>query len=1590
MGQCTCVRKAFHGASNLDTDQAHSVPVKSKTHRPSGQCLINRVTVHLGTSRHFSGFPTYQELTRKLRSNEKSAGFTHGRLPFWWNVAKSSVAKMLAAPLPTQITVPCAKMRLLVVVNGLRPGPHFPHGNLASLQVSRLLAEGLRDVLDPILRRGQASMRLFKLCCQGVLCSLLLVFAVKSVAQKKANPPERAATLPGKPKSPAKGQTAGSKAEVQSTSGTPSDRDDGADPIRERDEWFYKQRSSLNGHIPAGARLRAFQHMQRMMVREGKLTLLANGSYAAVTPLAGTAVGGAWSSLGPMPTTGGFYTPVSGRIVAVAVDPSDTSGNTLLIGGAMGGIWRSTDAGATWTPVGDQNASLAIGSIAFANPSSTGGAGVVYAGTGEEASTGFDSYYGAGVLKSTDGGLHWTQTCTTASSTCPFIGPFTNTINFGFFNDGGARTSYVAVNPANPNLVLVGAQIPRAGGTVAETSGGIYCSSDGGATWTSLLIGEAGSFVGFATTSIAYAALGRPFGNSSGAPNLNGVYKSTNANASSCSGIAFTPVVQQPTTLSMGRIDLGIATSDSIGNTVYASVADATTSSATNLGVWVTTNGGTSWTQTAAPDICHQQCWYDNVVKVDPTNKDIVFLGGAAVSSSTAFEWVMRSTNGTTGGAFSPAIPTSPGGGDPTLPHVDEHAMAFVKLPTGKMRLYLGNDGGLWRTDDAGAATVTWTNLNQNLTLTQFYPNLSVNPSNPNIAFGGAQDNGSQIFQGTPDWTGDGHCGDGGQTAIDFQVPTSVYVTCQRIRILFSPSGGTDPASYVLIGTGINPNGTDAGDFIPPIATDPSTPGRVYFGTDHVYQSSDNGNSFSAISGALPTRTGNYLTAFGISPTNPAVFYTGANGGDLFVATNVASGSATFSQVGGQSQHPLRNVTAIAVDPHDTTANTVYAAFSGFAVSGQDTLGHIFASMNGGQGFVDASCTNIGGCYNPNPTDLPNIPVNDLLIDPDLPATTLYAATDVGIFQGTCTGTTCTWNTLGTGLPNVAVLSLKLHEASRTLVAGTHGRGAWSLTLTNFSFPAGPHISSLSPISAQAGTSSALTLTVGGSGLTGGTVQWKAGTTTTALSTTPVTDSQLTATVPTSLLAIGGPVQVSVSVASANSNSLAFGVLSAPPTISSVSPSNAPINSADTPITVTGTNFSSNSQIMLNPDVAPTTAQPHGQFTIPTTFVSTTQLTATIPATFIMGIGSTNSVGVRTPAPGGGITLSPPAGPTPLPTFVVSAPPPANDNFASAMPFNPLGGQLIVDSSAATTEATDPILPCVTQRTGGNGKNGSYNTVWFSFTPGSNGTISDLSTQFSNYDTTLAVFTGTSGNLTLVPGACNDDINPGVVIQSDLKNISVTGGTTYYIMVGSFGPPDPNPVALGGYSNITLSFTAGPPDFNITSTGTTMQTVNSGQTANFTNAISVAAQNGFASQVNLSCSLPVAAANTTCTVNPNTLASGSGTASVSVTTMAHGIAPPLLPTVRFRVHPQWIPFFLVALLLSVVLFRSALARRQRLVGALPFAVLVLFVLVQAIGCGGGSSGPPPPTGTPAGTYTVTVTGTSGSTTHTSTLTLKVN
>jgi len=244
------------------------------------------------------------------------------------------------------------------------------------------------------------------------------------------------------------------------------------------------------------------------------------------------------------------------------------------------------------------------------------------------------------------------------------------------------------------------------------------------------------------------------------------------------------------------------------------------------------------------------------------------------------------------------------------------------------------------------------------------------------------------------------------------------------------------------------------------------------------------------------------------------------------------------------------------------------------------------------------------------------------------------------------------------------------------------------------------------------------------------------------------------------------------------------------------------------------------------------------------------------------------------------------------------------------------------------------------------------------------GALVTLTAQVTPAQMGVAPLTGT------VQFTANGSNIGGQNVSNSKAQITASFSTPGSVQVQATYSGDANYSTSAG--TITETVVSSPPDFSISSSGTTAQTVTPGQTATFIDAISVTPQNGFSSQVNLSCSLPAGATATTCVVNPNAFASGSGTATVTVTTMVRGLGPRSLPTGRFYVRPQWLPLFLFALFLVIFVLRSARTRRQRLAGVLPFAVLTLSLVLQAIGCGGGYNPPPPPpppVGTPAGTYT---------------------
>lgn len=739
------------------------------------------------------------------------------------------------------------------------------------------------------------------------------------------------------------------------------------DLIRRRMEWYYRQRAYPLKHIPGDARLKALKQLDQM------LTAAVDVASAPISSVL-------WTLIGPEPTDTPYSVPVvAGRVTALAVDP--TNSNVVYAGGADGGVWKTTDAGGHWTPLTDSQASLAVGSIAI-DPSNHS---TIYVGTGEENFSG-DSYYGAGILKSVNGGTSWTQI------KGPFVGPFAADGYFG----GGARIGAIAVEPGNSSVILVAVEMFSSNPT------GIYRTQDGGTTWTSVLPGAHGTAVVFDPTNgnTAYAALGDNFGSAD-----NGVYKSLDG-GKTWTRINGTGSNMLPT-VNVGRIALALASSGP--GTLYAGIHDTSTNNL--LGFFKTVDGGANWVKlTNTPDYCTPQCWYDQAIAVQPNDANVVFVGGA-FGGGTAI--VYRSTDG--GSNWTNVTQ----GADGFSLHADLHALAFS---SDSSVLYLGNDGGVWSAGKPTATPVPWAQLNNALAITQFYFAPSINPADVTNSFGGTQDNGSQKYSGVLMWN-DVVCGDGGWTAMDPVNPSNVYSVCQGEALVRKSTAGGVFGSWSDAVSGINLG--DRMQFFPPLAIDSLHPVNLCLGTYRVYQTTNNAGSWTAISGDLTGNSGT-LTTIAVAPTDSNTVYAGTSNSLVQVTTNALAGAGAVWQ-NRSTGLPPRFITQVTADPHSsTTAYVVFSGFSGFV----DSLGHAFRTMDGGTTWKDVS------------GNLPNVPVNGIAIDSAL-ANTYYVATDIGVFLTKNGGTS--WSALGAGLPRVTVLGLTLHNPSRTLRASTHGRSMWDI-----------------------------------------------------------------------------------------------------------------------------------------------------------------------------------------------------------------------------------------------------------------------------------------------------------------------------------------------------------------------------------------------------------------------------------------------------------------------------------------------------------------------------------------------------------------
>lgn len=719
---------------------------------------------------------------------------------------------------------------------------------------------------------------------------------------------------------------------------------------------------------------------------------------------------GTWSSLGPG--------NIGGRTRAMLVHPQNPS--IFYAAGVAGGVWKSTNAGASWTPISDLIANIAVVSLAFdpKNPN------VIYAGTGE----GFlnsDGVRGAGIFKTTDAGQTWKRLESTTTS------------SFYYVHD-------LVVSPNESMRVYAG------------TANGVWRSLDGGETWTPVL--PTTLTVGCTdlairtdkTTDYLYSACGS-FVQAT-------IYRNTDA-----AGTGTWDAVLSES--GMGRTAIAIAPSNQ--NIVYAVTTEYRSSlythalyaffrstSSGDSGSWVArvrnSESGNKLGRSilsvppqaagtdckyATSDNFSGQSWYNLTIAVDPVDENRVWVGGVDLfrSDDGGVNWGLAGFS-YVGANF---------GLGPT--HPDQHVILFHPQYNGttNQQMFVGNDGGVFRTDNARAAIATgpaahcnqqvsqvqWTNINNNYGVTQFYHG-TVHPDGRSY-FGGTQDNGT--VRGTD---GDGpnswkmiFGADGAYGAINFLNPNILYTSTQNRGIRKSSDGGETFSSAI---TGL----TGGGLFITPIAMDPSDPRRLYTSGTSIFRTNNGATSWSQLTSTISSSG---VTAIAVAPTDANYAIFGGADGSIVLSTRILNYPA-----GILPQSPFENslrprvgvVSWVTFDP--TNKNIAYATYSTF--NSQTAVGHVFRTIDAG-----VTWTNIDGTGD---AKIPDIPVHCIVVDP-ANTSRLYVGTDTGVFVSLDGG--ATWSVENSGFANVVTESLQINVVNgvTTLYAFTHGRGAYKVILNN-------------------------------------------------------------------------------------------------------------------------------------------------------------------------------------------------------------------------------------------------------------------------------------------------------------------------------------------------------------------------------------------------------------------------------------------------------------------------------------------------------------------------------------------------------------
>ena len=732
------------------------------------------------------------------------------------------------------------------------------------------------------------------------------------------------------------------------------------------------------------------------------LSLLLTLAYCLVFPALALAEETAANEKKPDPYAGLKWRNIgpafmSGRIADIDWDPNDNS--VWYVGVGSGGVWKTINAGVTWTPVFDKQTSYSIGNVTVdpSNPHR------IWVGTGEDVG-GRHVGFGDGIYRSDDAGKTW--------------------VKKGLENS--QHISTILVHPEDSNTVWVAVQGPL------WTKGGdrgFFMTTDGGETWEKTLGG--GEWTGVTdikmdprNPDVLYAATWqhhRTVAAYMGGGPESGIHKSTDGGRT---------WAQLKTGLPEGnKGKIGLAISPQNPDVIYAAIE----LNRREGGVWRSDNRGGSWVKGADAVGGGTGPHYYQEIFASPHQFDRLYLVGPTVQ---------KSEDG--GKTFSPmAHPNQ---------HGDMHAIVFH--PTDPDYIMMGTDGGLYESFDLGA---TWRYM-ENLPVTQYYK-LALDDAEPfyNI-YGGTQDNNTQGGPSrtdnvhgirTADWQvvlgGDGHqpatepgnpdilyaqWQQGNLTRVDLTTGESVYIKPQ-------PAAGDPPERY---------------NWDSPILVSSHNPTTLFFGSQRVWRSDNRGDSWTAISADLTRNEDrmlmplmdqtwgwdapwdmyamsdyNTITSLAESPLEEGLLYAGTDDGLIHVSQNGGKEWRKI-EVGNLPGVPKTAfVNDIRADLHD--ANTVYVALDNHKYG--DFKPYLLVSRNRGKSWQSIS------------DGIPDRHLVWRVVQDHEQARLLFAATEFGVFVSFNGGDS--WAKFRAGMPTISIRDLQIQRRENDLVAASFGRGFFVL-----------------------------------------------------------------------------------------------------------------------------------------------------------------------------------------------------------------------------------------------------------------------------------------------------------------------------------------------------------------------------------------------------------------------------------------------------------------------------------------------------------------------------------------------------------------